>query len=72
MRDVRCCGRGLGTSWSFVPYKICRSQERTSLGCNFIKTSTVFCDIALVFAVFVDHSVLLSQSVWTAVTAGKS
>jgi hypothetical protein len=38
---------------------VSRSQEWSSLGCDFVKTPSVFCHIALVYGVFVDDSVLL-------------
>jgi hypothetical protein len=59
MRDIGRRVRGLGASRTFVPYLVSRSQEWSSLGCDFVKTPSVFCHIALVYGVFVDDSVLL-------------
>ena len=60
MRDVGRCGRGLGACGTFVAYLVRWSEERSSLGADFIKMSSVFCNIALVYGVFVYNSVLLA------------
>ena len=60
MRDVGHRRRGLAACWTFVPYLVRWSEERSSLGRDIVKTSSVFSNITLVYGVFIDYSILLA------------